>query len=97
MFVPPLWGASQEKTHVVRRCRCHAPVAGAAPKKSKKLLFIIIGVVVLALLGAGGAFFILKKNTAEAEGDGEDTVLRPRATMSTPTNRPSSCRWTAWW
>ena len=49
-----------------------APDAGAPPKKSKKLLFIIIGVVVLALLGAGGAFFILKKNTAEAEGDGEE-------------------------
>ncbi len=49
-----------------------APAAEAAPKKSKKLLFIIIGVVVLALLGAGGAFFILKKNTADANADGEE-------------------------
>ena len=46
-----------------------------AKPKSKKLLFIIIGVVVLALAGAGGAFFILKKNTSDHEGDGEEEAV----------------------
>ena len=48
-----------------------------AKPKSKKWLFIIIGLVVLALLGAGGALFILKKNTADANenGDGGSEVV----------------------
>lgn len=50
-----------------------ADTTDAAPKKKgKKLLFVIIGIVVLALAGAGGALYVLKKNTAEDEGEGDD-------------------------
>ncbi|WP_291008675.1 flagellar basal body-associated FliL family protein [Hydrogenophaga sp.] len=56
-----------------------------AKPKSKKLLFIIIGVVVLALLGAGGALFVLKKNTANEDGEEDSHVVESKhATPKTP-------------
>ncbi len=68
------------------------PVAEAAPKKKgKKLLFILIGVVVLAIAGAAAALFVLKKNTAEDEGEhDEDEVaaVKPVDPKSAPTFLP---------
>lgn len=66
-----------------------ADAATAAKPKSKKLLFILIGVVVLALAGAGGAFYILKKNTADEDGEeSSHSAESERAARTPPTFLP---------
>ena len=47
-------------------------VAVAPPKKSKKLLIMIAAALVLILvIGGGGVLFIMKKNSANADAEGE--------------------------
>jgi flagellar FliL protein len=59
-----------------------------AAKKGRKLLIALFALVVLALLAGAGALYILKKNTAEYDGedglDGAETSQSAPARSSTP-------------
>src|SRR5690606_36652850 len=86
-----LGGVPHRRRKPMSAAAATADTADAAPKKKgKKLLFVIIGIVVLALAGAGGALYILKKNTAEDEGEDEEhlTEVRKVDPKSAPTFLP---------